>query len=244
MRLLFLFALLLNLAFFAWMHNRQPLQPVSPPATEKGIDPLVLLRERGSVVETEPKKPKALSEQRTEKPTQPQDTQQDNQPGPATRLAVNLPTCYAAGPFATVREAADVADKLRPLGIEARQRVSESNELSAYWVYLPPFRSREHAQEVTRELARRGVKDYFVVSAADKENAVSLGVFRTREAAERRRNEIAKLGYAPTLDERYRIRFEYWLDYSFSSSASPPDAVLAVLQRERPDVRVSQRGCE
>lgn len=244
MRLLFLFVLLLNLAFFVWIHNRQTVQPVSPPAAEKNIDPLVLLRERDSSAKPEQKTPENLSKQRNEKPAQPQDVQQDNPAGPAIPSAVNPPTCYTAGPFVTAREAADVADKLKPLGIEVRQRVSESNELSAYWVYLPPFQSRERAQEATRELARRGVKDYFVVSAAGKENAVSLGVFSTREAAERRRNEIAKLGYAPALDERYHTRFEYWLDYSLSSSATPSDAVLAVLQQEWPDARVSPRSCE
>lgn len=244
MRLLFLFALLLNLVLFAWMHYRQPVQPESPPAMDKGIDALVLLREHDSVVETGPKKPKTLSERRAETPTQSQDSRQDKQMDPATQPVVSSVACYTAGPFVTVREAADIADKLRPLGVEARQRVTETTELSAYWVYLPPFKSREHAQEIARGLERRGVTDYFVISAADKENAVSLGVFSTREAAERRRNELAKLGYAPAVDERYRVRFEYWLDYSLGRSSPSSDAVIAALAQVQSDVRVSQRSCE
>lgn len=239
MRPLLLFVLLLNLAFFAWMHSRQPVQPVSLPAIEKNIDSLVLLQERDSGAEPEPQKQEDLFTQRNERPAQ-----QDNPENRVVPTVVNPPACYTAGPFVTTREAAEVADKLKPLGIEVYQRVSEINELSAYWVYLPPFQSRERAQEITRELARRGVKDYFVVSTAEKENAVSLGVFRTREGAERRRNEIAKLGYAPAMDERYHTRFEYWLDYSLRSSAPPSDAVIAVLQQERPDARITPRSCE
>nr|PZN72553.1 MAG: hypothetical protein DIU57_20500 [Pseudomonadota bacterium] len=46
MRLLFLFLLMLNLAFFAWMTNRQPGKSNAVPAAETQYRSLILLHEQ------------------------------------------------------------------------------------------------------------------------------------------------------------------------------------------------------
>jgi hypothetical protein len=196
-RAAFLLVLLVNLAFFAWQHDLQRARPAPPapaPAQDGGSPELKLLL----LSERDGRGRSALPAESTA--------------AAALPVAAGAAGCFSIGPYATAREAASAAEGLRLLGVEGRQRTSERHEPSGYWVYLPPYRTRELALAASRELADRGVKDRSVVSTAGKENAVSLGFFQSRARAEQRRADIAALGYAPVMEERYRTRFEYWLD--------------------------------
>ena len=54
-----------------------------------------------------------------------------------------------------------------------------------YWVYIPPLKNKAAANRKIAELQAAGVKEYFVVQTPGHWlNAISLGVFKTREAAE------------------------------------------------------------
>jgi len=245
MRLLFLFMLLLNLAFFAWMTNRQPSESNVIPIAEDQIKPLVLLREQQSA----PRAPQATRPRATPTAGQSEENSPPVARSPESVASVakteNLSiACYTFGPFASASEAATVAAKFSVAGVTPRQRVQETYEASGYWVYLPPYASRDRAVETTQKLARQGVRDYFIVTAAGKENAISLGVYKTRDSAERRRNEIAKLGYRPALDERYRTRFEYWLDYTLNEAIPALEDLYAEIRREHPEARPVADRCE
>ncbi|HLP98419.1 MAG TPA: SPOR domain-containing protein [Sideroxyarcus sp.] len=75
------------------------------------------------------------------------------------------------------------------LGEDLSQRTVEQNH--AYWVYIPPLKKRSDVERKIAQLKQRGVKDYFVVKD-DKEwqNAISLGLFKSKEAAQ---NHLAVL---------------------------------------------------
>jgi hypothetical protein len=54
-----------------------------------------------------------------------------------------------------------------------------------YWVYIPPQKDKAAVAQKIEQLKARGVTEYFVVQEAGAWlNAISLGVFKTREAAE------------------------------------------------------------
>lgn len=54
-----------------------------------------------------------------------------------------------------------------------------------YWVYIPPVKDKATANQKIAQLKARGVDEYFVVSDAGPWlNAISLGVFKTQEAAQ------------------------------------------------------------
>lgn len=55
-----------------------------------------------------------------------------------------------------------------------------------YWVYIPPVKNRAQAEQKVEELKARGVEDYFVVQEKGRWlNAISLGVFKSNEAAQK-----------------------------------------------------------
>ncbi len=54
-----------------------------------------------------------------------------------------------------------------------------------YWVYIPPLRNKAAVNRKIAELKALGVKEYFVVQIPGHWlNAISLGVFKTRDAAQ------------------------------------------------------------
>ena len=98
-------------------------------------------------------------------------------------------------------------------GFLVTRRVLEQEEVAGYWVHLAPYSSRKQALAAARDLAEKGLKDYYVVGEGENSNAVSLGLFSEKFRAERRMEYVRSLGYAPELTPRYRTRQVFWLDY-------------------------------
>ncbi|EXI68498.1 MAG: Sporulation related domain protein [Candidatus Accumulibacter adjunctus] len=81
-------------------------------------------------------------------------------------------------------EADEVEQLLRESFAEFRTNRRTVNENSGYWVYIPPLASKEEVGKKTAELQQLGVDDFFVVQASGPNQlAISLGTYRTEEAA-------------------------------------------------------------
>src|SRR5574340_356650 len=62
-----------------------------------------------------------------------------------------------------------------------------------YWVYIPPMKDKSAVNRKIAQLKARGIEEYFVVSDAGPwQNAISLGVFKTREAAQHFLDELQR----------------------------------------------------
>lgn len=83
--------------------------------------------------------------------------------------------------------------RLKALGLTAIE--SGGAENAKVWVYVPPLDSQADARKKAQQIAELGVDDYFIVNDGKKwQNAISLGVFSTREAGERRLAELRDKG--------------------------------------------------
>ena len=84
-------------------------------------------------------------------------------------------------------DAARAEQALEPLALGAKLTQRRQEDVAGFWVYVPPLASRQAATQKAAEFKRLGVDDYFVVPDDPKwRNAVSLGVFKTEEAAKAR----------------------------------------------------------
>ncbi len=100
--------------------------------------------------------------------------------------AKNTSACLEWGGF-TGGDAARAAQALDPLGLGAKLAQRRIDEVAGFWVYIAPLAGRQVALQKAAELKRLGVDDYFVVSDDPKWRfAVSLGVFKTEDAAKAR----------------------------------------------------------
>ena len=101
---------------------------------------------------------------------------------------------------------------LTPGVARIQYREVAATQLRGYRVYLPASGSREAALAAARQLAARGVRDYYVVTAGDQENTVSLGLFRDLANAEKRRDELSAQGFAAVLEPRTEDAAQWWIE--------------------------------
>jgi hypothetical protein len=165
MRALFLLLVLANCAFFAWSRlqarseypsDREPLGRQIEPHKLRLLD----AREpRGA--------PRAA-------------------PGPAPASAGAPAACVEWGSF-TLADAPRMEKALEPLALGAKLAQRRTEETAGWWVFIPPQGNRAGAQKKAAELKSLGVEDYFVMQDEGPLRwALSLGVFRTEDAAQAR----------------------------------------------------------
>jgi hypothetical protein len=102
--------------------------------------------------------------------------------------------CLEWGPFATgeLKAALAAAEALQP-GISLSQR--EVQTVVGYWVYIPPVETRSEVDRKIAELRSLGVQEYYAVeSQGAMRNAISLGIFKTEEAASAYLERLRGLG--------------------------------------------------
>ena len=186
MRMLFLVLVLANAAFFAWSRY------VSPP--NKAADRAPLSRE------IDPHKLKVI-------PADALPPAAPVAPKPAA-----APACLEWGSFA-LPEVERAEDALRSLRLGERLERQRTLEPAAWWVFIPPQGTRENAQRKAGELKDLGVKDFFVVQEEGAHRwAVSLGVFRTEDAAQARLEALQRQGVrSAQLGPRETVVPKFWL---------------------------------
>jgi len=227
MRYLFVLLVLLNLAYWGWQHTFPRAETAPPARVLADVEPLLLLSERESGAVAEAKTP---VEPVTESPAEsPMET--------ARR-------CYTLGPLRSEESALALAALIEAEGVAVGTREREEEEIAGYWVYLPQFESRRAALAVTRELADKGVKDYYVVPNGDYVNAVSLGLFSEPQRADRRTRQIAALGYEALTSVRYRTRKLYWLDYDEQGENRVPAQIWEHATTDTESLQRIARDCD
>lgn len=157
--------------------------------------------------------------------------------------AAREPRCYTIGPFTSAESARRGRERLAELELAPEQRTTEDEEVYGYQVLLPQRESREAALEATRELARQGIQDYFViVDDPELRNAISVGLFREKRYAVRHTGYLEELGFDPEMRVRTRTRTRYWQDYRDPESRVTAE-LLESLGTEQPLQRL-ERPCE
>jgi hypothetical protein len=195
-RILFLLVLALNIGVGCWLYFAPHPHARTFAATDPGVAKLVLLSERDHGGE-------ANAAELASAPESAADLKND--------------TCVSVGPFATQADMRAALNSLTPLVARIQYREARATETRGYWVYLPAQSSREQALAMARQLSTKGVRDYYVVTAGDQQNTISLGLFRDQNNADKRRNEIAAMGFKPEVTARTEELPVYWIDYAQDS---------------------------
>jgi hypothetical protein len=165
MRTLFLLLLLANLAFYAWSRYGAPADAADPAPLSRQIEP-----EKLKVIAPHELPPVSAAKK-----------------VPASAQSPSQPiACMEWGSF-TVADAPRAEQALEPLGLGARLAQRRTEEVAGWWVFIPPQGSRQGAVKKASELKTLGVEDYFIVQEEGEHRwALSLGVFRSAEAAQGR----------------------------------------------------------
>jgi hypothetical protein len=179
-RILFLLLLALNIGVACWFYFAPPEAPADAPPADAGVTKLVLLSEaeRGAPDADAPR----------ERPEPAADPKKEH--------------CLSIGAFATQADMRAAVKALMPLVTRIQFRETRVTEVRGYWVYLPAPANRERALDIARQLSSKGIGNYYIVTAGEQPNAISLGLFDEAETAQQRLDEIRSLGFKPAMTPR------------------------------------------
>ena len=149
--------------------------------------------------------------------------------------------CYTLGPFKSEDLVERARAELASLDLEASLRERNEREQYGYQVYLPALKTRQEAIKAARELADKGIKEYYVMTEKDFQNAVSLGLFKAKRSAEKHVSSLQRKGVFPEMVSRYRDLKLYWLDYADTAEELSPEYLRALFAGEA--VQRLQRDC-
>ena len=227
MRALFLLLVLANLMFFAYAQ-------VAREGADSGS--------RIPQLQIAPEKIKQLKAAEQAPPGKPRGPGKAIPPAPP-RSAAAIPTACLewgvfAGPAVTKAEAA-----LARLELPAGQVERLVADAGGYWVHVPPLKTKAEVDRKARELRDLGVTEFLVVQDAGQwRNAISLGIFRTDEAAQTFLAKLKQQGVRSAI----AARRENFLKQVAFHVREPDEATVArvtALQQEFPGSEVKAGPC-
>lgn len=126
--------------------------------------------------------------------------------------------CDRLGPLTEAERAKAVA-VLEQLTIPFKARDEAVEMPAGFLVFIPPLANERRAQAKLRELRRKGIKDFALLSDTAKRNAISLGLFTTPELAERYVADLAKKGVVAQIEPQTREEKQVWIEVEAAVSS-------------------------
>jgi hypothetical protein len=213
MRALIVLLLVLNLGVAAWWLARPAVAPAAPDLQPANVPRLQLLSETTAPRALELSADPAASAPPSAPEAPATVAANETAPAAAQAEAVQPAQCFSLGPFDSE---AGTRAALSTLGLEATRASSRQQPgrgASGYKVYLPAMDDRAAAQAMAARIGAAGFDDYLVINSGELTNAIALGLFGTRQAAERRAAALLAAGFAaqirPTGSES---AVQWWLD--------------------------------
>lgn len=166
-------------------------------------------------------------------------------PAPVTAHAGKsvVRTCMEWGEFSGT----DLAFATKELaGLKLGERLTQRTVeyASGYWVYIPPLRSQTAVNKKIEQIKAIGVQDYYVVKEPGKwMRAISLGVFKTQEAAKNFQNKLKKKGLstAKVGERKHKLKF---IVFAFKSIDAEERSKLLKLQKDIANSELKAVACK
>lgn len=230
MRALFLLMVLANLVLFTWGYVTREAPGGNPNARlEIAPESIKLLKVPGQAASGVPDASKAVPV-RAVAPVQGKAV--------ASVPAACMEWGIFAGPAVAKAEAALARLEIAPERIE--RAIADSG---GYWVYMPPQKTKADADRKLGELKDLGVTEFFVVQEPAKWRfAISLGIFRTEEAAQAYLAKLKERGVRSAVAAR-RENFLKQVAFFVREPAESTVARLTLIQQEFPGTELKAGPC-
>jgi SPOR domain len=112
--------------------------------------------------------------------------------GPA-KVASLADVCVEWGPMSDA-DRARAQTRLEPLDLGKLVTQRKVEVIANYWVFIPPLANKAAVDKRVADLKAQGVRDILPVELGPQRLAISLGVFRTEEAAQARLEALQAQG--------------------------------------------------
>jgi hypothetical protein len=152
------------------------------------------------------------------------------------------PACMEWGDFSgSDLTRATAALSALKLGNNLTQRQIE--HVSGYWVYIPSLKNSAEVEKKVAKIKALGLEEYFVVQEAGKwRNTISLGVFKTAEAAHKFRESVTNKGLESAKVGARRSKNMFTM-FVLKDPDAGVTAKMAGLQKDFPDSELKAAAC-
>lgn len=135
-------------------------------------------------------------------------------------------------------------ERLAMLGLGARLQARTIEHASGFWVYMPPLKNAAEVQRKIGQLKKLGVNDHFVVQEPGEwMNAISLGVFRTQQAAENHLESLRKQGVrtAKVGERKSKLKFTQFV---IAGADEALEAKVRTFMGDLPESELKMSDCD
>jgi len=135
--------------------------------------------------------------------------------------------CVSFGPFAEKGQADELSNWLQEKEIQTKQRGEGGKQDQYFWIYLSARESEDEAMAAIEDLKGKGVKDFKLINKGNLQNAISLGLFSTQSAVNKRLNELKNIGYQPIIVPYHQNDSIIWVDARVDTQGAGQENILS-----------------
>ena len=136
-----------------------------------------------------------------------------------------------------------VTTALAPLKLGDTLMQRQVEHTIGYWVYLPALSSNAKVAEKVAQIKELGLSDYFVIQEEGKwKNVISLGVFKTAEAANKFSESVIAKGLS-SAKVGERTSKHVFTVLILKDPGAETMAKIAIMQKDFPDSELKATAC-
>jgi hypothetical protein len=120
--------------------------------------------------------------------------------------------CSTLGPLSARSHAQKLSSELAGFGLASSIREEKIKTIKDYWVIQTPEVTAGNEESDIARLRRAGITDISVIRDGEYEGGVSLGIYRNRTNAIKRRQQVDRFGLTAEIVERGDEHSVYWVD--------------------------------
>lgn len=236
MRWIFVLLLAANVAYFGWeldrettIRQRESRALAAVPVTAQRLQLLEELAQPPSV-RTAPPEPVAMSVPETASPESELVTELPPITVPDTAPVVITYSCFRYGPLLDQDQLESLQQWFTARQVEVASSFTEEQGRALFWIYLAPQGTREEAMATLQDMQNKGIGDFRLINRGDLQNAISLGLFSSREAVNARLEELKEKGYVPVVVPYSDVKRIYSLEVQIADGST----VLTEMQQGYP----------
>jgi len=118
----------------------------------------------------------------------------------AEKIIEDKVLCYSLGPF-NKKIMDEVRNKLdKDYQNQLSFEIETTSATTYYRIYVPPLENKHKIKETLELLNENKLKDHYVMSIDGRKNAIALGVFKQRNAAEKVAKKANKIGLSTIIE--------------------------------------------
>lgn len=149
--------------------------------------------------------------------------------------------CYLLGPFPSEPIGHAALDNLRPHLTKIDLTFRSGDAPIGFWVLYPKADSVEAAKLNRKMLMDQGIKDVWLFDKGELQNAISLGFFDTKEAAEAMKQKFNERKIVTEIKPRMLKSEAFWLQMDWSG---PKSELEALINKTSPPISQKLKACD